>query len=168
MDRISDVRVKAHKGVLLCGAAVLLALPTTIRSVRYNHLMSHTNNRIIAGKWIEGNIPKGSKLYMPILYPPRVSRTNYKIYYYKGRQKTADRVIPYEYLKKQGIDYIILSSYDYGPAYSKEALKNHPAATLAMLRVYRGAEEDAEWCKVFESNLKDIPGPTIKIFKVRK
>ncbi len=168
MDQIQYSWIKARKGILLAGLAIIPALPTTIRTIRYNHLMTHTNNRIIAGKWIESNIPEGSKLWMPILYPPNVSRAKYEVYFYRGQQKTADRVVPYRYLKQQGFDYIILSSYDYAPTYSKESLRDYPDGTLAMLQFYREAEEDAEWVKIFESNLKDIPGPTIKIFKIRK
>lgn len=167
-DRIPCAWVKAKKGILLGGVAILLAFPTAIRSVRYNYLMSHTNNRVIAGRWIESNLPRGSKIWMPILYPPCVSSAMFDIHFYRGQQKTADMVAPYYYLKKQGFDYIILSSYDYGPSYSKEALRDFPSGTLAMLQFYKEAEEDAEWVKVFESNLKDIPGPTIKIIKIRK
>ncbi len=158
---------RARKGIFIGIAAIIIAMPTTMRTIRYNHLMTHTNNRVIAGRWIESNIPQGSKIWMPILYPPCVSREKYEIYFYRGQAKTAGSVVPFNVLKAQGFDYVILSSYDYGMAYSDEVLRDYPEGTLAMLKFYRDVEENAVWSKIFESNLKDLPGPTIKIFKIK-
>lgn len=167
MDAIPYAWVKARKGVLMGGVAILLVIPTSTRTLKYNMLMSHVNNRVIAGEWFESNIPKGSKVWMPILYPPCVSHIDYNVKYYRGQQKTADMVPTYEILKKYGFEYVVLSSYDYGPCFSKEALNDYPEGTLAFLELYDALEKNSEWIKVFESNLTDIPGPTIRIYKIQ-
>lgn len=182
-DKIPWSWAKAKRGVLMGSVAVLITIPTTIRTIQYDNLMTLTNTRITAGEWFEKNIPYGKKVFMPILYPPCVSRLKYDTNFYRGQAKTANLwPVRLDDLKRADFDYIVLSSFDYRMAYSEEAMRDYPTGTMAMLEFYHEAEEKAEWVKVFDSYIEDgtewvsiykndsrrRPGPVIKIFKIRR
>lgn len=63
LDRLFPPR--PGKGLLLALAAVLLMLEPFFRIVRLDALLSRTDTRISAGRWMEDNIPFSSLLFYP-------------------------------------------------------------------------------------------------------
>ncbi len=63
LDRLLPPR--PGKGWLLAGLGALLALEPSVRIVRLNLLLSRTDTRVSAGRWMEENIPPSSLLIFP-------------------------------------------------------------------------------------------------------
>ncbi|MGA1794520.1 MAG: ArnT family glycosyltransferase [bacterium] len=153
-----------NKSVLVV-ASIVFVFPTGMRTVRLNYLQSHIDSRLIAGKWFERNIPQGSKVFAPILYPPIISTVKYDVSYYRG-ESMRDLNPTVALLKRAGFEYIITSSYDTSVFYSPDAMKHNPELTFRWRGFYDSLDDDAELIMRFESNLIDKPGPEIKIYRV--
>ena len=63
LDRL--VPRRPGRPLLLAGAAVLLALEPAARIVRLNRVLSRPDTRLLAGRWLEENIPPADLLVFP-------------------------------------------------------------------------------------------------------
>jgi hypothetical protein len=168
---ISDIIFKnfnnQKRNLVLCFFAIIFVLPTSIRTIRFNYIRSFPDTRISAGKWIEENIPYGSKIFMPILYPPIISSAKYKIGHYRGGGGEMKKFVPIvEQIKLAGFEYIITSSYDTIIFYSPDTLREHPKLALNWRSFFRSLDEKAELINKFENNKINKPGPEIRIYKI--
>lgn len=146
-------------------AAIIFVLPTGIRTMRFNFLRSHTDTRLIAGKWFEQNVPFGTKIFMPQFYPPIISSAKYNISFYSG--KSMGNFNPTVKLIKQfGIKYIITSSYDTIRFYSPDAIRWKPDLTIRWKKFLRSLDKKTKLIKHYENNTFNKPGPEIKIYEV--
>lgn len=155
------------RNLILCTFAIIFVLPAFIKTIRFNYIRSFTDTRIPSGKWIEENIPYGSKIFMPILYPPLISTKKYKIGYYRGGGGEMAKFIPIvEQIKLAGFEYIITSSYDTLIFYSPDSLREHPKLTMNWRSFHKSLDKKAKLIKKFENNKINKPGPEIKIYKI--
>jgi len=58
-DRLSP-RVKT---VLVWLLAAIIVAPSTCRIIKFDSLLTHKDNRLIAAEWVHANIPRGSSIY---------------------------------------------------------------------------------------------------------
>jgi len=143
----------------------LVASPTLWRTVRYDYLQSHTDTRVFARQWIDENLPAGSTILMPNLYHPNISQEKFKIFLY-NRRTIGDKMLTYDALKNNGINYFITASYFDDRYFTQEALKDFPSIVSQYREFCASLEERGQLVKEFPSNLTDKPGPTIRVFKI--
>jgi hypothetical protein len=155
--------LKDKAGILLC-LSILCVLPTGIRTIRYVYLLSHTNNRVESGAWIEKHIQPGAKIFTPILYPPCISSTTYKIFYYRGENMN---IVPnIEMIRQAGFEYVITSSYDRAIYFYPDSMRERPDLVSGWKKFYLSLDESLPIIKQFENNLINKPGPEIKIYRL--
>ncbi|MGA1865141.1 MAG: ArnT family glycosyltransferase [bacterium] len=164
VDVFSRIKFLKGKGWILLCLSILFVLPTGIRTFRYVYLLSHTNTRIESGQWIEKHIKPGTRIFAPILYPPCISSTTYKIFYYRG--ENMDIVPNIEMLKRAGFEYVITSSYDSIVYFYPDSMREQPELVSGWKKFYLSLDESLSLAKQFENNLIDKPGPEIKIYKL--
>ncbi len=106
-----ELRWRKAGWILLSALVIAASAPSLLNSLRFDFLMTQTDTRTIAKKWIEENIPSGSKIALdwPIHGPP-LSAAQYDITI-NGGLGLADH--PIEYYRQAGFDYLIASSYIY-------------------------------------------------------
>jgi len=153
------------KNMIIPLLGFLIASPTFLRTVRYDYLQSHTDNRVFARQWIDENLQPGSKILMPNLYHPNISQEKFKILFY-NRGTIGKKVLTYDALLANGINYYITASYFNDRYFTQEALKSFPSFVSHYRAFCTSLEERGQLEKEFPANLIDKPGPTIKIFKI--
>lgn len=106
-----DSRWRRSGWMVLAALVFVAAAAPLINSLRFDFLLTQTDTRTIAKKWIEANIPAGSKIALdwPIHGPP-LSGDQYDVTVIGGTG-LADH--PIEYYHQAGFDYLIASSYIY-------------------------------------------------------
>ncbi|MCL6583717.1 MAG: phospholipid carrier-dependent glycosyltransferase [bacterium] len=161
----SEKILPSKKHLLIPLLGILAASPTLWRTVRFDYLLSHTDNRFFAQKWIDENLPTGSRILMPNLYHPKISTEKFQIFFY-NRNTINEGVLSYEALVANGINYFITSSYFDDRYFTQEALKEFPAIVSHYQEFYRSLRERGKLVKEFEANLTNRPGPTIRVFKI--
>ncbi|MEW5801462.1 MAG: phospholipid carrier-dependent glycosyltransferase [bacterium] len=144
---------------------ILIASPTLWRTVRYDYLQSHTDNRVFARQWIDENLPAGSKVLMPNLYHPKISQQKFQVLIY-NRGTINQKVLTFDALLANGINYCLTISYFDDRYFTQEALKDFPSIVSHYRAFCTSLEERGQLVKEFPSNLVDKPGPTIRIFKI--
>jgi len=144
---------------------ILIASPTLWRTVRFDYLLSHTDSRIFARQWIDENLPAGSRVLMPNLYHPNISQEKFRILLY-NRDTINKKVLTYDALLANGINYFITASYFDDRYFTQEALAVFPSIASHYRTFCTSLEEHGQLVKEFPSNLVDKPGPTIRIFKI--
>ena len=155
--------LKGKVWILIC-LSILCVLPTGIRTIRYVYLLSHTNTRIESGAWIEKHIQPGAKIFAPILYPPCISNSTYKIFFYRG--ENMDIIPNIGMLRKAGFEYIITSSYDSTIYFYPDSMRERPELVSGWKRFYLTLDKSLSLLKKFDNNLINKPGPEIKIYKL--
>lgn len=116
---------------------------------------SRPDTRVQAGEWLVTTVPAGAKLRLETNTPTLPA----------GRYKNADEQRPVggrppSWYIEQGFDYLVTSSSQFTELEQQndlEAVKN-----------YKLIEEQFELVKEFKGENNRYPGPTIRIFKVKK
>jgi 4-amino-4-deoxy-L-arabinose transferase-like glycosyltransferase len=123
------------------------------KSYEYMKKISLPNTIWISTKWIENNIPPGSKIALDY-YTPRPDKTLFKLDYAGlcGLAKKSNL---------QMYDYLVASSGDYGRFFMKKEEKYEK-----VIKNYENIFTRYTLIKEFTANNIDMTGPTIKIFKV--
>lgn len=125
------------------------------KSVEYIQVLTLPNTQIIAGKWIEENLPAGSKIGLDF-YTPRPDRRKYNI--------TISGVGGLGRHKKllEQFHYVVASSGDY------ERFFNAPTAYKKEVTVYNYIFKRYILLKEFKPEHLRSFGPVIRIYKVVK
>ncbi|MGA1867804.1 MAG: ArnT family glycosyltransferase [bacterium] len=159
------VHSKKYKNTVLFILALIFVAPTGIRSFRYSRLMSHVDTRILAREWIEKNIPKKSRILMSGLYSPNLSSSMYDLMTY-SKPMIRKRILTYDLIVNNKIHYVLLSSYLYDRYFHRETLEEYPEVAATFKKLYDTLEGKATLLHVIENNVKNRPGPTIRIYKI--
>jgi hypothetical protein len=124
-----------------------------LKSYEYTKKISLPTTIWVSTKWIENNIPPGSKIALDY-YTPRPDQTLFKLDYAGlcGLAKTRNL---------ERYDYLVASSGDYGRFFMKREEKY-----AQVIKNYEGIFTRYTLIKEFTANNIDMTGPTIKIFKV--
>lgn len=166
VDLIEKIKVKEGMQNLIIGmGALLIVLPTAVSTIRYDYLMMHQDTRIEAGQWIRENIPPHSSLLTSNLYAPSLEDSDFRVYFY-DKNIASKKQLYFDLLIASKIDYVIISSYFYDRYFYEESLWADPEVVSHQRKFYQDLDERAKLIKVFENNLKDKPGPTIKVYKI--
>jgi len=129
-----------------------------LKVIKFNYSLTQKDTRTIAKRWIEINIPKGTKIALEMYCPP-ISRRNYKVIY-----KHSLSQIDLEWLSKRKVNYIIVSDIMYS------RFTRFPTEFPKQANFYNSLEKKAVLIKCFEPKwdeyLIDLHNPTIKIYRL--
>ncbi len=123
-----------------------------MKSVKHVKRITLPDTRSISTKWIEKNIPRGSKIALEF-YTPRPNKKYFKVFYLGHRGLGRKRN-----LKK--FDFLVASSGDYGRFFANK--KKY----AKKVKIYNSIFIRYRLIKVFKPNGVDTTGPVIKILRV--
>lgn len=180
-----------HKrAVALVMVGVLAAsAQTAVSSVRSDYLLTQTDTRTLAKRWIEENVPPGARVAedWPFFGPPlstpdkpeaRSTRT-YNVTLVDGKG-LSDK--PVQWYQEHGYDYVIASSFIYDiPLTDKDADRNRQSFyesldnSFDLVRVFRPGGSGSQPTFVFDEIYgpavslweRERPGPILKVYRVK-
>ncbi len=145
---------RAQNFVIASFASGILLIPG-IGITRYLQIISQEETRIEAKKWIEANIPSGSRMALESYCPP-LSSQKYHLY-----QPPSLGTTGFDWYRKRKFDYIIMSSYMYD-----RYLTTRAESLIYRKRNYEDIVENCELIKKFDGPWFFLynPNPVIKIY----
>jgi hypothetical protein len=57
-------RAGANRSYVIAAVAIAVVLPSAISVIRFDHIISQTDNRVVVARWFDENIPAGSSVLM--------------------------------------------------------------------------------------------------------
>src|SRR6185437_6303321 len=140
------------RSALIVALVLLAVAPPAYTSIEYNIVAGKEWTTELAYDWILREVPRGSKVMIetPELQLPGD---------YHVEHAPQLRRQPVESLAGAGIDYIVLSSYVYGPSVSNP--QAHPEEYAEYNRLFQAAREVARF-----TPSREHPGPELRILKV--
>jgi hypothetical protein len=162
-------------------AALLVALPTLLDSVRFDAILTQADTRTLAREWIDTSLPAGSSLAVdapplgPTLDPTRLQVA-------VADDWSLFDLTPAEY-RARGIDYVVVSSFTSEARAldpEREARRQAFAVELpaqsravAQFRPYRGPTEpafayDEIYGPYHDLEALDRPGPTVTVYRLTR
>ena len=179
----------APRQLFLATATVILMIIPLLRSIRLDILWRQPDTRTLALEWIEANIPTGARLAVQWYGPPLSTPDNpepgttqsYTVTMLYPFSREPERY-SLDYYRKNGFDYLIISSHVYKLPFVDEALNNArmnfyldllaSSRLVAEFKPYDGEREPAYifeqmWGPIVSLYELDRPGPTIKIFALK-
>lgn len=181
------VSATAQQVSLALVAGLLVIIPAT-RIVQLDRLWTQTDTRTLAKRWIEANIPTGSKIALQWYSPPLAtaddpepdSRHVYDAHVinpFDGDPK----LYSLDAYRADGFEYVVLSSFIYRLARvdpvenrQREDFYRSLDADARLLAEFRPTDSHEEipflfeemWSPVVSLWQRERPGPTIKIYKI--
>lgn len=145
-----------QNGTIAILALAIILLPG-LGIVRYLHLLTREGTGVRAKKWIEKNIPAGSKIALEHYAPP-ISWERYHLF-----QPPSLGIAPLNWYKERKYDYIVASSFMYD-RYLKpksKGVRHHKAN-------YLDIDENSALIKEFNPPPFYLynPNPVIKIYRI--
>ena len=167
-----------HATVAFTLIVIVLTLVPLSTSLLFDHRLTLPDTRTISKAWVEANIPVGSKILMDGTgggygYCPPLSRDQYEQKAIPGpKRKVQGYEMPHEnleidYYRREGFEYVIVSSWIYERYYQETAELRCPAIADAYQAFYDGLGVSASLLQVFEPQDGKIEGPTIKIYQLK-
>lgn len=148
-------KVHIRQGWGLSLAAVLLAIVPTARILHYDYRISQEDTRTLARRWVEGNIPIGTRIAQD-WYSGPLPRDRYEVL--KLFTLSANLL---QWYKVQGFEYLMVSSYMYD-RYLAEPHKYPDDVAF-----YTWLFENGRFVHEIQPDDRNRPGPTIKIFSIK-
>jgi len=145
--------IQQKKNTFLAIVVMLLVLMPLYNIISHDYLISQKDTRTIGKEWIDANIPIGTEIAKD-WYTPPISNNLYNV---TVKYSISDKSL--DYYKKKKFKYLIVSSYMYN-RYLAE-----PEKYPNQVKFYKDLFEE-ELVQEFKPNPKNIPGPTIKIYKI--
>ncbi len=175
---------RAALGVL---AALFVAAPTLVDSVRFDAIMTRADTRTLAREWIDASLPAGSTLAVdaPPLGPtlsPAGSNGGDRLNVVVANDWSLFDLTPAEY-RARGIDYVVVSSFTSEARAVDPAREAHrqafatqlpaEASLVAQFRPYAGNVEppfvyDQIYAPYADLDRVDRPGPTVSIYRLTR
>jgi len=148
---------KRTRNFLIAGLASGIMLFPGIGTARYLQLLTQEGTRMEAKKWIEDNIPAGSKVALEFYSPPLSGKE------YHLDQPSSAGMNELNWYRKRKFEYIIMSSYMYDRYLTTEA-----EGLFYWRKNYVAIIENSELIKEFEAPWFFLynPNPTIRIYKL--
>ncbi|MHB1160127.1 MAG: glycosyltransferase family 39 protein [Chloroflexota bacterium] len=161
---------------------LLLALQPLALDLKHNYLLGREDTRLQLGRWIEENVPPGSKLAAEgySFVDSRGRRTGPKQLDYSLAQPSSLMADPLEHYSR-GFDYLIASSYVYGrytldPAAHRDAIEYYRLLdrSFPVVAQFFHTDEGVELPFIMDDEITPIwtvlerarPGPTLKVYRV--
>ncbi len=175
-DIVSKLTIKSTtiKRVAFPILTALIILPSFMKAVQFNYLMSHQDSRVIAGEWIKKNIPKSSTVALfknAFWSNPSIDLADYRVidiplvlYTKDGLEK--DRARPLQYYKDLGVEYIAVNSFMINHHLNEVSKKTFPETVTSFEAFYLELDEKCDKVFIYEKNNFNRPGPSIKIYKI--
>jgi 4-amino-4-deoxy-L-arabinose transferase-like glycosyltransferase len=184
------IRVRGWRATWVGLSAVALillvvALPLA-NTVRHDYLLTQVDTRTLAKRWIEENVPAGSKIALdwPVHGPPLStandpepqSRATYELFMV-GLSGLSE--YPLQYYRDQGFDYLITSGFIANIQQAGPKGQEFYASLdreLEMVQAFWPNRENTEPPYIFDEIYGPIvsqwqrerPGPVLKIYKVQR
>ena len=151
------VRSKKTQNFVIAGFASGILLIPGAGVTRYLQVVAQEEIRIEAKKWIEANIPSGSRIALEAYSPPLSSEE------YVLRHPASVGAQGLEWYRERKFEYIVMSSYMYDRYLATEA-----QSLLERRRNYESIVENSELIKEFVAPWFFLynPNPTIRIYKL--
>ena len=137
---------------------VLILIPSAVKVVRFEYLLTQKDTRTLAKEWINNNLAKGTTLALESYGPP-LSQDDFILL----RRHTLGNT-HLDWLAQRNVEYVIVSDIMYArfTRYAEEFPKQ--------ARFYRSLEEQTLLIKTFRPKwdefLIDLHNPTIKIYRL--
>jgi hypothetical protein len=136
----------------------LVLLPSVVKVVRFDYLLTQKDTRTLAKEWINRNLPKGSTLALESYSPP-LSEDDYLLL----RRHTLGN-IHLDWLAQRNVEYVIISDIMYA------RFTRFPEEFPKQASFYRSLDEQTLLIKTFRPKwdefLIDLHNPTIKIYRL--
>lgn len=151
------VRSKRTQNFVIASFVSGILLLPGVGVTRYFQIVTQEETRIEAKKWIEANIPSGSRIALEAYCPP-LSSQEYGLYH-----PTSVVIQGLDWYRERKFEYIVMSSHMYDRYLTTEA-----ESLFERRRNYEGIVENSELIKEFEAPWFFFynPNPTIKIYKL--
>ncbi|MBM4041724.1 MAG: phospholipid carrier-dependent glycosyltransferase [Planctomycetes bacterium] len=88
--------LRGRQGLAVALLAIALAAPSAIKSARLGTLLSQPDTRTLAHRWVEANVPAGSRLLVDE-YGPRLSATPESLQGLLDKAKELEKTSPFTY-----------------------------------------------------------------------
>jgi 4-amino-4-deoxy-L-arabinose transferase-like glycosyltransferase len=161
----------------------LLVIPSLVQDVRHNTLLRAEDTRLLLGRWVEENVPAGSKIalegytYIDVEGRPLgLSRLPYR-----QEVNSSLRQQPLEHYVRENVNYLIVSSFVYG-RYDLAPDRHHQAIEwyqrlddeLPLVAAFYPTSDgrdvpfimDEEITPIYTLFERDRPGPTLKVYRI--
>lgn len=148
---------KKGQNFLVAGLAVSIMLVPGMGTFRYLQLMTWDGTQVSSKKWIEENIPRGSRIALEF-YCPLLSSDEYEVY-----QPVSVGTNQLTWYQKRKFDYMVMSSFMYSRYTTTKA-----ESLFRWKRNYKTIEENCQLIKRFDPPWFFLynPNPLIKIYKI--
>ena len=166
------------RAAAIVGLSIAIIIPSAWKSVEFDRLVSRTDSRVLAGDWIQANIPTGQSLYltgMGVYAQPELPRDRYRLCRFDPLNSdftcdTSIRELP---------DWILVSEYPleaYSPPPPPQlqdvlARKYEVAKTFVAYRRQAGDifdRQDAFYLPFSGFSGVDRPGPNLVVYRRRE
>ena len=164
-------RFKLKKYILpvLC---VLILLPSAVRVIRFDHLISNKDTRVYTMEWIRENIPIDKVITFyghSWANPPQVGHDKVIIEfpnYNNGNAVLKHRAPALSGYIEEGVDYFIYNGYMYDMQTCPSSKKYYPDMARSYEEFYAELESRAPLVWEIKPNGVNVPGPEIRIYKL--
>jgi hypothetical protein len=174
-DLVSGATPRARRVVLPVVAAVLAVavVPPLAASLRFDRDLSGRDTREIAREWIEENVPAGALFALENYTAPLVREDRVPHYRAAGLDPVAYRVMRLKlpapgtpdrkrdlgFLRRQGVEYVIVSSTVY------DRVRAAPDVYSTAAAFYEALERRAELVREFRPG-EDERGPVLRLYRL--
>jgi hypothetical protein len=162
---------------------MLMALQPLVVDLKHDYLLRQEDTRLQLGRWIEENVPPGSKLAAEgySFLDTQGQRTGPKKLEYSLDLPSSLRTHPLEFYVQEKFDYLIASSYVYGrypldPTAHQSAIDYYQrlGKTFTLVAEFDPTPDGRELPFLMDDEITPIwtvmersrPGPTIKVYRV--
>ena len=175
VDLVTRATPRARRVVLPLVAVVLAvaAVPPLAASLRFDRDLSGRDTREIASAWIEGHIPAGSLFAVENYTAPLVREDRLPHYRAAGLDPVAYRIVRLKlpapgtpdrkrdlgYLRRQGVQYVLVSSTVY------DRVRAAPEVYPTAVAFYDALEERAELVQEFRPGPGER-GPVLRLYRL--
>ncbi len=170
-------------GVLAAAVIAVMALPSLVLDVRHDSLLRAEDTRMQLGRWIEENVPPGSKIALEgyTFLDSEGRQTGPRDIKYSLHVVPSLRVEPVDFYVQEKFDYLLVSSY----VYARYLLSPESKATA--IEAYQEIDRrfplvatfsptadgselpflmDEEITPIYTVLERERPGPTVKVYRV--
>lgn len=165
-------RFKLKKYILLI-LCVLILLPSAVRVVRFDNLISNRDTRVYAMEWIRENIPMDKVITFyghSWANPPQVGHDKFVIEFPNYNNDNAvlkHRAPSLSSYIEAGVDYFIYNGYMHDMQTGLSSKKYYSDMARSYEEFYAELESRAPLVWEIKPNEVNVPGPEIRIYKLK-
>lgn len=180
--------LRVPAGIIATVLAVLTIAPSALSVVRHNVLLAQSDTRTIAKRWIESNVPAGSKFFVEWHTPPLATESQPVPDSSRTFDVSKSYIVgmaehPLDYYRQNGYQYLVTSSFIYNiPRIDSQEDESRRAfyadldVEAELIKTVHPYSTDEEPPSIFDQLYGpatslfefDRPGPTIKIYRLQR